>query len=512
MSLLDFPNDILEQIFSNLSAEDIKNVSKTSARFDKLIEYSSKIIDKLTVHVEEELFCCVDDSDNQRRNYYKRNGQKKFNQFTKWLLTSKRPYRHLKICNTSRFSNITDILKQLKTSIETLVLNYVSDASANNFAKTLSECYNLRSCEINNLSFDKEIFEENPPLLPNLEKLSIINDKMELYDIFANCNELKVFSLTGICSIGAYTEEFIANQKCLKELYFNIGILGYEMFTSDILSNVEFQLDTLELGNISIYDPLHALKFFKSQQTLKSVTMPITSDWQICQKYRNLLKCIFSLPNLKTLNLVTSRCEWSLHHYFFKGLPINRNLENLTCDGAFFEIFTEIYPCVKNLNYNAGKFGNESLVLISKFEFLEMFRLEISANDILEKIQITSDRFTKFISRSTSYDFNKSIQRFLLNHPTISHVKLYNILQSADISKFTKTLPNLENLIVEFGTDGVNNSIKNLTNGFKNLKTLTTSDEVKKYILPETEAFIEQSNIKLLYQPENIIRHEFFNF
>ncbi|CAO1316172.1 unnamed protein product [Diamesa serratosioi] len=310
--LLSLPDEVLESILDYLDVTSLLLSTGACSKLNNLISESPRIIKKLTLKIDENQKDRnhSDDEENDQ-SLSLLNDAALINSQTVIcsVLKSRRKYKKIVIShpfgNKKTREQVKQILILFSKSVQELTFMVDDSFTKKEIIEILNSCVNLKKCTLDFIYFKKDDDEFESPKLPKMEELIIIIEEPKLYGIFSCCNKLKklyvseTHSNTENAGNGQLLEEFLAKQQQLVDFTL-IKEETYKMFSTNLLSHINFNLQRLELkGDISFVDSDNALKFFKTQTQLKEIDIHLDQDWNGNLTTKDVLKHIFLNKDLQ---------------------------------------------------------------------------------------------------------------------------------------------------------------------------------------------------------------------
>ncbi|CAO1369627.1 unnamed protein product [Diamesa tonsa] len=497
---LSFPDEVWEEILNYLEVTSLLSTTLTCCKLNNLISESPRIMNKLTLKIDEDQKDRnhSDEEEDDEKLAIRNKATLSYSKtIISSVLKSQRNYRNIVISHpfrdTSTRKQIIQILIRFSKSVQELTFLVDDSFSRKEIIEILKSCDNLRKLTFDFIYFEKDDDVLESPQLPCLRELIMIIEEPKLYGMLSNCNKLKklyvseTHSNTENAGNSQFFEEFLAKQQHLVDLTL-IQEFTYPMFSTNLLSQCEFNLQRLELnGEISFVDSENALKFFQTQTQLKEVEIHLGQDWNRNHATKDVLKHIFMNKDLQKVSVTST--DFNMSSFDFLFYVMNAQVQTLKCESLFITAFAKIFPNVKNLNFTEDEV--DKLQAINEFKYLEILDIACKSSKSLNHIQITSKAFNTFYyghDYNTSDMFNKDFESFLKRHPFLRHLKFPFVLSYDDILKITVYCPNLETLTLMHFKNEMSLSIQHLCSNLKQLKSI----EIISYYAPSVSLDMQE--------------------
>ena len=472
---LDLPFEIWEMIFSNLDNMTLLKTSATCKKFNDWLSLSQHLMKKFRLRIGKRiLYHSGFKNELDKENaYLKSICELKLTK--ECLQMSERKYYSIRICALHKFvpendiiiDIIIDILKQFAGSVKQIIF-YNATLQDDVFYKILQIMRNLKVLRFEGLLGDYIIDQSKdnaeivwPDVVPSINEIHFKHVDRFSFQKLCLFNNLTTLNVNGWRKIGTL-EHFLLMQKNLKVLHLKTLF----MFESDLLTNnIKFSLEELTLNGISWRDNQSAMKFFKTQNNLKKVTLNIESFYK---SYPHGEMCFNELiTHLLGYNLQLKTAKLSTHGYygfkitdlnFLEGI-VNPSVENLELEldssqnaTTFISALIKLFPNVKNFTYKVINEVDHGLDLIHNWKSLESIDCyTVDINQFFENVNI-GEKLTTCTIRRYKDDINKPIiMEFLTRHQNIKHMTLNSyyetIIPDEIISIITNTLKSFKKLI-----------------------------------------------------------------
>jgi hypothetical protein len=410
----DLPVEMWLQIFSNLEAQDLKNVSASSKNFCGIVSSFPVLSDRFSLIIRDEQLT----SDSM-----------------KVLQNSLRKYKDITLIGFEHFKKILEVVDLFKDSLESLSLEqcHLSYRNLQKLFKTVGS--KLKTLKL----YDNEYVEaSNSGMFDTLKSLVTLNFSITVHP--GNSDLLgKLHMKIGPHSIQILTK-ILKSQVNLKELRIVFRGQYTTIFRREDLESFKFKLEKFSFYNYwtgIIYAVNGVLEFVDSQKSsLEFLELSGVSYWSVSEKIldsMNKLKSFkycchnFSHPNvilkncpsLKIFELFTQSIEQNLDAVL-KEFP---NLECLALDYwaplSSLQFLHTTCPNVSKLRispYNDELLGNVKLPKLIEVVVDSADCLNLLTNHDLKKL---------IISMEVKID-SQALKKLLENSGKLQHLEILN--------------------------------------------------------------------------------------
>lgn len=405
IKLFQNQSEILELIFSNLSAQDLLNISLVHSGWYNFVASSKKSMDKIKIEISL-----------TKRNKYDvleilKNSDRRYRHFEYSLsligiddafsILPNHQWKSIKITKTT-FDLLEDfndcILKQMYGTVEEIFLDSI---------QTKSQCQSIPYYKF-----------------PALKKLTLKYVSPEIIDVFKECKTLEEIYITSAAS--TYTREsfeiivkiFHINTNLRKLSIVTNNISDY--FCQDISSLIQFKLEAFEARDIYNLTTkcIENFKFFLHNQ-MNYLKILDLGDWIAF----DIVKMIFHMPNLRELTFkgfhnIESELDLNSIEFYQSESITTLNLIDAFAKIDILKVFILACPNVKRLKLYSIK--EDGL----KFLCNALPNLRTFSVDILELKSFPNE--CDFIHLK---DFSMKTYDLKLSLSTLSNNNLKNLIE-----------------------------------------------------------------------------------
>lgn len=352
----NFPEEVIEMIFNQIKAKDLKKAMLVSPAWNEHIGNSARCMKKLNLVMTGDSTTFKDDAkqllESQRKypNISINDGDKHVNVIYD-IIQQKHDFSQLKsveIYNTKFATTLefVELVKVFESSVEKLMLQGVS------VEKTIKTPLNFQFSKLKNLTImycEETVFIDMFLPCANLESLTLGNSKVkptdsaEIIETFRRNNKLKQLNLNAeIFSIIFSTDASEMSFNLVDFSITNFGInINIEKTGENFKNFLQAQSRTIKKLHLGDFFGFEILKFAYQMKALKELKMfhlPVTS-WEVIDLHssatieildiittdirnKERIKCLLkSVPNVKRLRLRSIDIEMAMF--------IKKNLKKL---------------------------------------------------------------------------------------------------------------------------------------------------------------------------------------
>jgi hypothetical protein len=339
------PDELWENIFTYLSANDLKSVMLTDKYSKSIVENSPVLMDTLPIFLidKDEFY-----DDNER--------------FIDPILNSSRKVTRIVVKLTNdKLMSYCNVFKKFGSNVRTLeILGYAFD-SVDQMRIILRYLPNLRTLTVTSVHFLKpenkilNAIVKIPKLsLRSLVEVNCVNSDLKMFGLFAANNDIKLRKIRLRCNRVSVMNclefcEMMINQTALDTLVIqnvlsiNCNLFEYENFLQSQLARLE--LLNCELSREHMHQMINLVKGQKQLEMLKIINTPIQSV-DVIYFYRQIFA-----NQIRAVHIDINQLMFFRSHHF-----TNRTIRDLTIYGNFafenlpiFINFIKIFPNVESL-------------------------------------------------------------------------------------------------------------------------------------------------------------------
>lgn len=330
------PKNILEQIFCNLSNQDLLNLSLVCRKFNKCISNSSLILNKFEILI----------SDYEIRE---------------WIGTRKYKKIYIEDCREDRLIEHGNVFESIHDSVDEVAIRNLYDVDLENLTLFISQFEHLTKLSIFSLDFYGDQAFKN---------CQAINLKFLKYLTFCQCdvNLLKLFNNTQLIFLkisddfgeGKFLRNFLMKQSKLETLE-----LSYFENPSNIFSNKEILNINFRLKKLTIDEEKLDESDFANLQKFLNIHAETLEYFEVYEENFEIIKYLKNFINLKTLRIFGGSDTIQIY------LPQMKNIENLYLDSKFDDFYS-IFPNLILLKTNSNLINFNNIDKLQKLQNLEV--------------------------------------------------------------------------------------------------------------------------------------------
>ncbi|KAG5667591.1 hypothetical protein PVAND_015567 [Polypedilum vanderplanki] len=348
----ELPQEMLIEIFKNLTSTDLLSLSYSCRKFNHAINSCSDLMQKFTIFI-------IDSHKNVTFEPMRK--------YSKIFVSSDNLGDFLKI-----FEFIGDDLKEMTirySKIETIDL-----------IKVFKICKNLKILNFHAVQLNTNVDDFNidfPKLTLDEFYLLNLQDSTEfIFRILSN-SQVKKLDMLGVFHHSHLLKNLLRSQKSLEVFKLHNQHDEFMLFDDDSLTDVEFQLKELKINNFDLYGPL--LPFFRRFMEKHKETIEIFET-----NSNKTFNCLPSCTSLKIVNLPSTN---------FTNENIFPTVENLILQTGCIENWSRLFPNVKSVEITQSYMEiSEALVEVANCSKVErlvinygaVFTLNLPSLKILE--------------------------------------------------------------------------------------------------------------------------------
>lgn len=499
------PDTTWLEIFDQLDGNHLLKLTVTCNKFRHLIGNSKRLIKKIKFSIN-----FPEDSSEELKNI-KKGLETCIKHLTRNYLNLQIMRLRDRILNKDMRGTFIPIITRLSETVVNLSINNCYLLRDDSII-ILSSFKHLTELKLQNLAFSddfmpSEIVQQNQSSLqlncPNLRVLRLIQCDFYCLLLLKSHDKLNTLEI----SIASYErpdveklEDFLLKQSNLKDLkltHFRFN----STYSTERLSNVPFQLESLCLKDVCWDLTDHCQGFIKSQKKLKSFELKIFRQW-IYPKEANyswfcdVMKHILILNPLEKLTIDTCRSSMYFKDTEFLVDMCNKNVKDLTYvvdstdTSELFKIFTRTFPNTRRFTFVEFPQGRNDLLDLSQnlHLFKELKELSITARptSLTNFSPFTAENLTTFYFHATNED--KSLERLKQIFSGISSkINLFGLcIEPLTIEEILEVIVNFSDTLKALSIEDLHLNVTEaelLIQNFPKLRSLTSDVSISQDVL-----------------------------
>lgn len=488
----NFPDEILIEIFTYLSGNDLKRIMMTSRVFCDIVTRSSKLMKKFMMKI----------SPKRRWDFESLMGFERIHQNVK-IVEFKSEDEPVKL--------VIDGLWNIGKNVKFLELNDC-EIPKDNFVKILKTMEMLEKIDLLNVKISDET-HDNLPDFKNLKVIKIVecNSVFEIFRLAANICEI-CFQADDRQNLSLQSfEELLSQQKkltCLELI--NIKF-------SDFLGTKQtfpFQLTSLTIHECHFNERENFEHFLASQRNLEEVELTVNRmklNLDRLRYFEGSLLVIVKLKNLKKLSLEIEDYNFANMNFLHQAVNPKVDHLKLSVEKASCQITSilRVFPNLNSLDLSIKDIDQGNIDYINKnLQKLQSLKISKFPSELFGKFKIKN--LKSLHVNETNIELENWTE-FTDNHLNITKL-IINFTFFIDLSddfidKVTKKLTKLEHVELIDKWIGMKNEIYlAICENSKNLKYLKLWNiNVEKNFDESDKEFLRDRNIKFhLYNDESL--------
>ena len=487
-----FPDEILIEIFTYLTANELKQILMTNRVFRDIVSRSSKLMKKFLLKI----------SPKRKFDFESLTRFERIHQNTK-LLDFKAENESIEL--------VIEGLWNIGENVKSFELNDC-EISKENLLNVLRSMENLIKFDLLNTKVSVETVK-NPPKFMNLKFLKVIESDL-VFDVFENAVKLQEISLQT-------SDRNDVNVKCFEQLLMRQSELKcLELFNIKFSNFLEekktfpFQLSSLTIQHCHVKEKENLEAFLLSQKCLKEVELSVDNmklNLDRLRYFEESLAIVFVMKKLKKISIVIENYNFTnmkfLHQITNPGVDLlSLNIDKSLCD---ITSVIRVFPNIKSLDISSKEIIVENVVFINEnLQNLQKLKLSTFPKAIFGSFKV------KNLKTLHVNETNLELENwtdFLENHPNITKLVInftfFTDLSEDFVDRITRKLTKLEHVELIDKWIGMKNEIYLvICENCKNLKYLKLWNiNVEKNFEELDKEFLRKRNIKFhIYNDESL--------